>query len=60
VTAAAVVWAFSTFRPLGLVTTLKLLLDDDVLVRMPVVQFLCDCGYRVVEASGAKMLQGAP
>jgi CheY-like chemotaxis protein len=25
--------------------------DDDVLVRMPVVQFLRDCGYRVVEAA---------
>jgi hypothetical protein len=28
-----------------------LVLDDDVLVRMPVVQFLCDCGYHVVEAA---------
>jgi hypothetical protein len=28
-----------------------LVLDDDVLVRMPVVQFLRDCGYRVVEAA---------
>jgi response regulator RpfG family c-di-GMP phosphodiesterase len=28
-----------------------LVLDDDVLVRMPVVQFLRDCGYRVVEAT---------
>jgi CheY-like chemotaxis protein len=27
-----------------------LVLDDDVLVRMPVVQFLRDCGHRVVEA----------
>ena len=26
-------------------------LDGDVLVRMPVVQFLRDCGYRVVEAA---------
>ncbi|MFZ2139130.1 MAG: response regulator [Xanthobacteraceae bacterium] len=28
-----------------------LVLDDDVLVRMPVVQFLRDCCYRVVEAA---------
>ena len=28
-----------------------LVLDGDVLVRMPVVQFLRDCGYRVVEAT---------
>jgi DNA-binding NtrC family response regulator len=28
-----------------------LVLDDDVLVRMPVVQFLRDCGHRVVEAA---------
>jgi response regulator RpfG family c-di-GMP phosphodiesterase len=28
-----------------------LVLDGDALVRMPVVQFLRDCGYRVVEAA---------
>src|SRR3984893_12781820 len=28
-----------------------LVLDDDVLVRMPIVQFLRDCGYHVVEAA---------
>jgi len=28
-----------------------LVLDDDVLVRMPVVQFLRDCGYHVVKAA---------
>jgi response regulator RpfG family c-di-GMP phosphodiesterase len=28
-----------------------LVLDGDVLVRVPVVQFLRDCGYRVVEAA---------
>ncbi len=28
-----------------------LVLDDDVLVRMPVVQLLRECGYRVVEAA---------
>jgi hypothetical protein len=28
-----------------------LVLDGDVLVRMPVVQFLRDCGYRVVETA---------
>jgi CheY-like chemotaxis protein len=28
-----------------------LVLDGDALVRMPVVQYLRDCGYRVVEAA---------
>jgi response regulator RpfG family c-di-GMP phosphodiesterase len=28
-----------------------LILDGDALVRMPVVQFLRDCGYRIVEAA---------
>ena len=28
-----------------------LVLDDDVLVRMPIVQLLRECGYRVVEAA---------
>jgi response regulator RpfG family c-di-GMP phosphodiesterase len=28
-----------------------LVLDDEVLVRMPIVQFLRDCGYHVVEAA---------
>src|SRR3981081_1866893 len=28
-----------------------LVLDDDILVRMPIVQFLRDCGYHVVEAA---------
>ena len=28
-----------------------LVLDGDVLVRMPVVQYLRECGYRVVEAA---------
>ena len=28
-----------------------LVLDGDVLVRMPVVQFLRDCGYRVLEVA---------
>ena len=32
-------------------TQTVLVLDGDVLVRMPVVQFLRDCGYRVVEAA---------
>src|SRR4051812_26656197 len=31
--------------------TTALVLDGDALVRMPVVQFLRDCGYRVVEAA---------
>jgi len=36
-------------KPANIKTTL--VLDGDVLVRMPVVQFLRDCGYRVVEAA---------
>jgi DNA-binding NtrC family response regulator len=30
-----------------------LVLDDDVLVRMPICQYLRDCGYRVLEAANA-------
>ena len=30
-----------------------LVLDDEVLVRMPICQYLRDCGYRVVEAADA-------
>ena len=30
-----------------------LVLDDDVLVRMPICQYLRDCGYRVLEAASA-------
>src|SRR5580704_18027708 len=30
-----------------------LVLDDDVLVRMPICQYLRDCGYRVLEAADA-------
>ena len=30
-----------------------LVLDDDVLVRMPICQYLRDCGYRVLEATNA-------
>jgi DNA-binding response OmpR family regulator len=30
-----------------------LVLDGDVLVRMPVCQYLRDCGYRVLEAASA-------
>jgi DNA-binding response OmpR family regulator len=30
-----------------------LVLDPDVLVRMPVTQYLRDCGYRVLEAASA-------
>ena len=29
-----------------------LVLDDDVLVRRPIVQLLRECGYRVLEAAG--------
>jgi CheY-like chemotaxis protein len=36
-------------RPANIKTIL--VLDGDVLVRMPVVQFLRDCGHRVVEAA---------
>ena len=30
-----------------------LVLDDEVLVRMPICQYLRDCGYRVLEAADA-------
>jgi DNA-binding NtrC family response regulator len=30
-----------------------LVLDDDVLVRLPIAQYLRDCGYRVLEAASA-------
>lgn len=30
-----------------------LVLDDDVLVRMPICEYLRDCGYRVLEAASA-------
>ena len=31
-------------------TDTVLVLDDDVLIRMPICQYLRDCGYRVLEA----------
>jgi hypothetical protein len=31
------------------IAELVLVLDDDVLVRMPICQYLRDCGYRVLE-----------
>jgi DNA-binding NtrC family response regulator len=30
-----------------------LLVEDEVLIRMPVAQYLRDCGYRVIEAANA-------
>jgi CheY-like chemotaxis protein len=40
-----------TGKPARLETIL--VLDDDVLVRMPICQYLRDCGYRVLEAASA-------
>jgi CheY-like chemotaxis protein len=34
-------------------TDTVLVLDDDVLIRMPICQYLRDCGYRVLEAASA-------
>jgi CheY-like chemotaxis protein len=31
-----------------------LVVEDDVLVRMPISQYLRDCGYRVIEAANAQ------
>ena len=36
----------------GMVETV-LVLDDDVLIRMPICQYLRDCSYRVLEAASA-------
>jgi DNA-binding NtrC family response regulator len=30
-----------------------LLVEDDILVRMPIAQYLRDCGYKVIESSNA-------
>ena len=30
-----------------------LVVEDDVLIRMPIAQYLRDCGYRVIEAANA-------
>jgi CheY-like chemotaxis protein len=30
-----------------------LVVEDDVLIRMPISQYLRDCGYRVIEAANA-------
>jgi response regulator RpfG family c-di-GMP phosphodiesterase len=38
-----------TSKPANIKTVL--VLDGDVLVRMPIVQFLRDCGYRVIETA---------
>jgi hypothetical protein len=37
-----------------------LILDGDVLVRMPVVQFLRDCGYQAVEAANTDWGRSRP
>jgi CheY-like chemotaxis protein len=31
-----------------------LVVEDDVLVRMPISQYLRDCGYKVIEATNAE------
>ena len=31
-----------------------LFVEDEVLVRMPIAQYLRDCGYRVIEAANAE------
>jgi CheY-like chemotaxis protein len=36
-----------------------LVLDDDVLVRMPICQYLRNCGYRVLEAARTSDKKGA-
>jgi CheY-like chemotaxis protein len=41
----------NTSKPASVETVL--VLEDDVLVRMPICQYLRDCGYRVLEASSA-------
>jgi CheY-like chemotaxis protein len=30
-----------------------LVVEDDVLVRMPISQYLRDCGYKIIEAANA-------
>ena len=40
-----------TMKPL--VTDTVMVIEDEVLIRMPISQYLRDCGYRVLEAANA-------
>src|ERR1700730_17431624 len=42
-------WSGTSVR--GLRPQIKLTHEDEVLVRMPIYQYLRDCGYRVLEAA---------
>jgi DNA-binding NtrC family response regulator len=35
-------------------TTTILVVDDEILIRVPIVQYLRDCGYKIIEAASAE------